>query len=302
MRDACIYQPGEPLPGNLFELIGHSTGRPFIERPQTSAGFAAFAAVCNYSFVATLIYALRCTPLIDDTIDSASDAPDAPAPLTVHILGVNTEVVMFSASECWLLMRWLPTRHQRIDLRFFGAQLPAKRANIELSYAFGERMVRCRFDRVSYVDMDETVPGWQATPDLCIAYNAGFTNSMRSGEGQSDAAKNPWLPTIERLVRTCRLVALTEYVFEEQSDDISLLKGMLLAAGGTEPRYLAFGQNPYRDGRPYRDPMCHLGWGRSGPLSTVYYVNGFLCVLEFRGVIGGGAVEVSTIAIFMSNI
>lgn len=284
LTSASTYRHGEPLPDTLFDMLRACTGREYPQHPHTAAEFAAFAAVCNYSFVASLVQALRCSPLID--LADASSAP-APAPLRVHIVGAHSEVVLFTQTECWLLTRWLPDRHRCIDLRFVGPDVPAQLDASELEYQYGRRRVRCRFDRVRYEHMDAGVPGWTGAPDMCVAFNAGLTEHVLAdnqlpGDPERDVhdAANPWLPAVERIVRTCRLLALTAYVFDENKEDFRLVRRVLRRAGGQEPIIHAVGLNHYRDYRPWRDPMCH--WKRvwSGEAEWVYYVNGHLSVLE----------------------
>lgn len=283
MTSASTYRHGEILPASLFDLLRECNGREYTHSPSTAAEYAAFAGVCNYSFVATLVLALRCSPLIDLDDRSTAAAP----PLCVHIVGAHTEVVLFTQTECWLLTRWLPDRHRRIDLRFVGPELPAELDASELEYQYGRRRVRCRFDRVCYEHMDAGVPGWSAVPDMCIAYNAGMTgHHMVVNQLPVDAvddehdAINPWLPALERIVRTCRLLAMTSYVFDENKEDFRLVRRVLEQAGGSEPRIHSMGLNHYRDYRPWRDPMSH--WRRvwSRDAEWVYYVNGHLSVLE----------------------
>lgn len=110
-----------------------------LNRPTTSSEYQKFANVCNLSNVATVLHVLN---IIQDHKTIVTSI------LTIHIVGANTEIALFTRYECWLLFYWLPTIFY-INLIFVGPELPAKNSFTEISY----KSTRKKTVKVSYKKM-----------------------------------------------------------------------------------------------------------------------------------------------------
>lgn len=248
------WNPAEPFPANLFHLVNHSARTQICANPKNDAQNADFTTVCNFSYVATLISAIRHAEVLYDTQQE----------LIVHIVGAKSEITMFTRHECWLLFRWLPHTTRRIELVFVGPELPEGLAPYR-DHMYGQLRCRLRFFRMRYEYYRQT----KKTPHLCICYNSGFCERARALGG------NPWTAAVNRMLSVCTKIAFTSYLSVEAEADTKWM-GVLATAHVKLPFVWQRlnRRNEYRDFRPHRNADMDVK-----DTEEFYYCNSYMCVM-----------------------
>lgn len=271
----------EAFPGDSFALLKHSTGRCVRESPQTSAELVEFAGVGNFTYIATMAAALRRSNVLNESPPAAT--------LNIHIIGTCTEVVLFTADECWMLLYYMPERIESIELHFIGLNLPEGLDGEvrEHSYANGRRRIVCRYLRECYGTGDRAVE--LCAPVLCIAYNAGLNEFAAAHPNDDNDDANPWQPALQRVLRVGGYFARTAYVADELHADGQILQQAAAKLNRRLTLEWGPGRNPYRDCRPYRNPINACTFTDTvfkdtaiPPTESVYFVNGYVEVVKIH--------------------
>ncbi|KAJ6649691.1 hypothetical protein Bhyg_04930 [Pseudolycoriella hygida] len=254
------------FPKDLFEM--HRLSTAFlnkdrtddflgIRQPNTSSEYQKFANVCNLSNVATVLHGLN---IVQDYKPLVSSI------LTIHIVGANTEIALFTRYECWLLFYWLPTIFY-INLIFIGPELPVENGFTEISYASTrKKVVKVVYKKMKYEEFIPLASENQKTPDLIVCLNCGFAE-------HASESNNSWSEAIAVMLRFKDIpMMFTSYVKTEATSNMKVLRE--IADGGkNEFEIICDGDlNLFRDHRPFRN---FIGY----KTDVIYYYNGYLSVI-----------------------
>lgn len=263
------------FPTNLFELLNHSKTyeKGFTPKPSTQDEYEQFAAVCNLSNIATILYVLYHEPGISDEENTK---------IIIHVVGAHTEIALFSKHECWLLFHWLPAHIHSIIIHFIGPDLPedvlpyseviykSNRTNIH------EQIVNMHYHRETYETFIELANLEQNSstthsPQLILCLNAGFTEY----DGIPNQV-NPWISALDEMLRFMNVpIAFTSYIKFEANADMTLLQQRASILSVDLDIVFDGIQNPFRDLRPYRN------WEHNDD-EEIFFYNGYLNVVMVK--------------------
>lgn len=250
------------FPEDLFKILQQSTTLNLSKNlsiyPTSQPDYERFASICNHSNIATLLFVIL---KVQSTFQER---------LIVHIVGVNTEISLFTESECWLLFHWLP-HVQRIELFFIGPELPTSSCT-EFQYSVGEsagckKSIFLQYNRQNYEEFwSSKSRGGLPSPNAVICFNSGFSEF----EG-IPLQPNPWRPALVLMLKNHKgiPIAFTSYVKLEAKSDLCLLRSIAEENNIKIETLIDGVRNPYRDMRPYRN------WENSDE-DEIFYCNGYL--------------------------
>lgn len=250
------------FPEDLLKILQESTtlnlSRNLSSSPSSQSDYERFASICNHSNVATLLFVLQ---KVQATFQER---------LIVHIVGVSTEISLFTESECWLLFHWLP-KLQRIELFFIGPELPTSSCT-EFEYSVGEsagfkKSIFLQYNRQKYEDFwSGKSRGALPSPHTVICFNSGFSEFE-----DIPLQPNPWRPALVLMLKAHKGVplAFTSYTKLEAKVDLCLVRSIAEQNNINIETLIDGIRNPYRDMRPYRN------WENSDD-DEIFYCNGYL--------------------------
>lgn len=186
--------------------------------------------------------------------------------LTIHIVGANTEVALFTRYECWLLFYWLPTIFY-INLIFVGPELPAKNSFTEISYkSTRKKTVKVAYRKMKYEEFIQPDGEESRTPDLVVCLNCGFSE-LEHGPS------NPWRGAIAVMLKFKNTpIMFTSYTRTEAIADMKVVR-QVADGDDCDFKIVCDGNlNLFRDHRPMRN---FIGY----KTDVIYYYNGYLSVL-----------------------
>ncbi|XP_037039979.1 uncharacterized protein LOC119076981 [Bradysia coprophila] len=251
------------FPKDLFEM--HRMSTAFLNKdhtqdflgvtyPTTSKEYQNFANICNLSNVATVLHALNQIQDYKSMVTSI---------LTIHIVGANTEIALFTRYECWLLFYWLPTIFY-INLVFIGPELPTKNGFTEISYKSNrKKTVKVTYKKMKYEEFATTI---DTEPDLIVSLNCGFAE-------HENGQNNPWREAIAVMLKYSNTpIVFTSYTKTEAIADMKVVRKVADEAD-CKFKIICDGElNLFRDNRPLRN---FIGY----KTDAIYYYNGYLSVI-----------------------
>lgn len=209
------------------------------------------------SNVATVLHVLN---LIQDY------KPLVTSMLTIHIVGANTEIVLFTRYECWLLFYWLPTIFY-INLIFVGPELPARKSFTEISYKSNrKKTVVVTYRKMKYEHFIRLNGQQNVTPDLIVCLNCGFAE-------HENGPSNPWRKAIAVMLQFKNTpIMFTSYTKTEAIADMKVVRQVADVETCHYEIVCDGNLNLFRDHRPMRN---FIGY----KTDVIYYYNGYLSVL-----------------------
>lgn len=186
--------------------------------------------------------------------------------LTIHIVGANTEIALFTRYECWLLFYWLPTIFY-IKLIFIGPELPTENNYTEISYESNrKKTVKVIYKKMKYEEFVQQNREKNESPDLIVSLNCGFAEFENS-------ANNPWRGAIAVMLKFKNIpVVFTSYTKTEAIADMKVLR-QVADVENCDFKIVCDGNlNLFRDHRPLRN---FIGF----KTDAIYYYNGYLSVV-----------------------
>lgn len=183
--------------------------------------------------------------------------------LTIHIVGANTEIALFTRYECWLLFYWLPTIFY-INLIFIGPELPTANGFTEISYESNrKKTVKVAYKKMKY---EQFIKPDAQTPDLIVSLNCGFAE-------HENGPVNPWREAIAVMLKFKNTpIVFTSYTRTEAIADMKVLQ-QVADVEHCDIKIVCNGNlNLFRDHRPLRN---FIGY----KTDAIYYYNGYLSVI-----------------------
>ena len=186
--------------------------------------------------------------------------------LTIHIVGANTEITLFTRYECWLLFYWLPTIFY-INLVFIGPELPTKNGFTEISYKSNrKKTVKVTYRKMKYEEFVTTNDTVKNQPDLIVSLNCGFAE-------HENGPNNPWSEAIAVMLKFSNIpIVFTSYTKTEAIADMKVVR-KVSDRTNCKFKIICDGElNLFRDNRPLRN---FIGY----KTDAIYYYNGYLSVI-----------------------
>lgn len=250
------------MPATLMELISTSTHNQQVipVLPNSNDEYRLFAAACNFSNVATILYIIRIAT-DNGHFHWNNDS------LTIFIVGAFSEITLFTSDECWLFTNWLPSTLKQLQLYFIGPELPFE----NLDGCHQTNTVTTYYIRSTYEEFCQSAANTLIRPSLIVCFNCGFAECEQ-------AKLNPWVKALDRITKHQKNmpIAFTSYTNYESKADNNVLKAVSTRNSSDLLVLAANVVNPYRDYRPYRNTQC------DDDIDEIYYYNGYLSVVIAR--------------------
>ncbi|XP_053672330.1 uncharacterized protein LOC128722679 [Anopheles nili] len=255
------------LPKDSFQLASEIMGRNIkarsrsvsksgltIELPQEMDNIKLAS---HFSWVGTILYALKCTDMYDDLQDD----------LVVFIIGTDNEDVFFNRLTNTAFFVFIPML-RRLRLYFIGPNL--KQNDGYQNYLDETRVV----EAVLYRDLYHKLPQKYELPNphLIIAFNCGFHEFCGTPE-------ETWSETIRNLLCIPNVpFAFTSYTHEEAVNDATtvLREAQMLDKRDALTYVLRAAVNPLRNPDPIRNPDL------TDETDVLYHKNGYLSIAIMR--------------------
>lgn len=244
---------------NLFTLIEHITGKKFIRNPANREEMNSCATVCQFTFTASIIYALEKANLLDPERES----------LNIHIVGAQNELDLFDKTTYGLFYVFLPNLNS-LKISFVGPDIYYP-ASLSAEVDFFGKTINVDFCKMFYEDFP------RPKPDFVMCFGSGFNDYHWEGPGTPDT---DWVRGMKKILRHRVPFAFTTFIKAEIIDDARFVKRVAQHINVYQDLTgTVLGPNPFQDVRPFQnaDPSSD---------EPLLYANQRICVMSWKELLG----------------
>lgn len=256
---------------DIFKLIEHISGEKFIRHPENRKDMDSCSTVCQFTFTASIIYALEKAKLLNENRKS----------LNIHIVGAQNETDCFTKDTLGLFYVFLP-KLESFKISFIGPDMIPIRQSEEID--FHGRTIKVEYCFSFYEDFPKP------KPDFIMCLNSGF-NDYPWGENpipdmprfytlEPGTPDTDWVRGMKKILKHRVPFAFTTFIKAEIYDDATFVKRVAEHMNVYKDLTgVVLGPNPFMDLRPFQNADL----SSEEPL---LYANQRICVVNWKEFLG----------------